>query len=521
MRRLTVLLLALCLLCPTALHASAEESKTAEALLSEVAAHCGYASVAQWAEEGLPSQLRSHSGEWYLLALRGLGGYSLDACAQALSDAASASPSLPAVTEQKRALALVAAGQNGHPWVFKIHKENGQKQGVMSLIWGLILNGSLPESREDSALAATLLSDLLALQGEDGGWALQKDRASDPDVTAMALQALSFYRENAESEIKRGLSCLASLQKPSGGFSSYGVENAESAAQVILALCALGIDPACAEGLQASPSVVDAMRSFACEGGGFSHIADGERSEMATAQALLAILACERLENKEAFVFDFSSDLPQSTEIPAQTEDASTVAVPHRTDNAQTDLRPMLIAVILAAALIALVLLFATKKASRANMILLAVLTALLLLVAWVTDIQTPEHYFGRVETDDTVGTVTLSILCEGEGADDVLLVPTAVPIARDDTVYHALLKACQTNGLTFDMTGSAAIPETVYIRGIGLLYEYDKGPVSGWSFSVNGIRPKVGCGAVKLSDGDWIEWRFVSDLGALFEEEA
>ncbi|MFR5915351.1 MAG: hypothetical protein ACLUGJ_09950 [Blautia wexlerae] len=62
------------------------------------------------------------------------------------------------------------------------------------------------------------------------------------------MQALAPYYhkagyENVTAAIDRGLARLSEMQNDSGGYSTMGVETEESCAQVITALCSLGIDP--------------------------------------------------------------------------------------------------------------------------------------------------------------------------------------------------------------------------------------------------------------------------------------
>ena len=76
----------------------------------------------------------------------------------------------------------------------------------------------------------------------------------------MAVQALAPYY-NSEKEysyrnlnsdaasakkvreaVDEALDCLSEAQLPDGDFKSWGTENSESCSQVIIALCALGID---------------------------------------------------------------------------------------------------------------------------------------------------------------------------------------------------------------------------------------------------------------------------------------
>ena len=60
---------------------------------------------------------------------------------------------------------------------------------------------------------------ILAQQNPDGGWSLGGG-ASDPDLTAMALQALAGYRSRTDvsASADAGLSCLAQMQQEDGAF---------------------------------------------------------------------------------------------------------------------------------------------------------------------------------------------------------------------------------------------------------------------------------------------------------------
>lgn len=89
-----------------------------------------------------------------------------------------------------------------------------------------------------------LVQTILDAALENGGWALTGTTA-DPDMTAMAMQALAPYYdtdENVRAAVDKALDVLSAAQLPTGGFVSWGSENSESCAQVIVALTALGID---------------------------------------------------------------------------------------------------------------------------------------------------------------------------------------------------------------------------------------------------------------------------------------
>lgn len=70
-------------------------------------------------------------------------------------------------------------------------------------------------------------------------------------------------------------------------------------------------------------------------------------------------------------------------------------------------------------------------------------------------------------------------------------------------TVFDVL----NNTGLDIDSTGSG---NSKYIKGINDLYEFDKGPKSGWKYRVNGTFPNRSAGAYKVKPGDNIEWVYV-----------
>jgi hypothetical protein len=86
------------------------------------------------------------------------------------------------------------------------------------------------------------------------------------------------------------------------------------------------------------------------------------------------------------------------------------------------------------------------------------------------------------------------------------ILGKTPVYLQEGQTVFDALQAVTRNNGIQMDATGPAY---AAYIRGIANVYERDCGALSGWKFSVNGSFPNVGCGQVKLRDGDVVNWTF------------
>lgn len=188
-------------------------------------------------------------------------------------------------------------------------------QGVNGPIWALIALDSrgydvpsAPEGKRQTTRDA-LIDAILESEIAGGGWALSGS-VPDADLTAMALTSLAPYRASradAAAAIERGLSVLSSLQGEDGGFGDAGSATSESCAQVVVALSALGIDPASdARFAKVGGSVLDALCAFAVPGGGFKHVADGEVNGMATEQGFYALVAYERLLSGKMSLFDMS-----------------------------------------------------------------------------------------------------------------------------------------------------------------------------------------------------------------------
>ena len=111
------------------------------------------------------------------------------------------------------------------------------------------------------------LNDILSKEISGGGWALSGTSA-DPDITMMAVQALSKYTYLPEvnDAVERALTVMSSKQNAQGGYSSWGSVNAESISQVICGLTMLGIDPTTDERfIKNGNTLVDALKSFSAD----------------------------------------------------------------------------------------------------------------------------------------------------------------------------------------------------------------------------------------------------------------
>ena len=191
-----------------------------------------------------------------------------------------------------------------------------KSQGVNGVIFALIALDTKGYETSDPDIRQKYINEILANEISGGGFDFMGVSA-DPDMTAMALQALTPYRDDpkVDAVVKRGVAILSKLQESNGGLSSWGSNNSESVAQTIIALCGMGIDPnSDSRFVKNGHSLLDALLTFEAKDGGFMHVqagaATGGGAEggvadgMATDQAALALLAYQRMTGGKAPIYN-------------------------------------------------------------------------------------------------------------------------------------------------------------------------------------------------------------------------
>ncbi len=145
------------------------------------------------------------------------------------------------------------------------------------------------------------------------------------------------------------------------------------------------------------------------------------------------------------------------------------------------------------------------------------IILILLIFLLSSCSIKTPDEYYKNTDSGEL--TAKISINCEtavkyknSKRKKAAILKDYKMSFKKGDTVYTAFKNACKNNKIHFEYSGSA---DSIYIKGIDYLYEFDCGDLSGWEYSVNGKFPNVGCNAFKLKNGDEIRWLYTCDLGA------
>lgn len=97
---------------------------------------------------------------------------------------------------------------------------------------------------------------------------------------------------------------------------------------------------------------------------------------------------------------------------------------------------------------------------------------------------------------------------------DGLLLAEREVEFESGESVFDVFRRVLREEKIHFEYT-DAQVYDSVYIEGIGNIYEFDCGPQSGWMFRVNDVYPGLGCSAYTLSDCDKIVICYTCDLGA------
>lgn len=496
----------------------------------------GCSSIQEWIDGNL-TQNAGQSSEWNAIVLARSGDHDFSAYKAALEKYISENNIPSATSRMKNALALLAVGGNKQI-ADDIAESSVGEQGIMSLIYGLhLLNNGCSCSRYT---VDSLTEEMLALQFDDGGWAIMGENG-DIDVTAMSVQALApQYSENEKvsASIDKALDFLSAKQQDDGGYKSFGTANPESASQVLIAVSAVGADIGDTRFVKNGNDLIDGIIKFRLDDGSFSHTEGGDTNDTATVQAYLALTAYTlSLEGERLYDFpakDVQDELKpiSETEVssavittaPAETEAPAVTSVTERTDivvsNPQSaGYKPIAYCVIAGLVVIACVILFALGKKRISNFVAVIIIAAAAVAFVFFTDFRSSEEYYSGTAAvkENVIGTVSMTIRCDtviGKSdadhipADGIILDTTEFPIAEGDTVYDILTEAAKQYNIQLQTNAGS------YIAGIGYLYEYDFGDLSGWIYHVNGDSPFVMCSDYTLKDGDRIEWLYTCELG-------
>lgn len=320
-------------------------------ILSYKCGSVGAASV----DELIDGDLTANAGvtaDWYIFGLVQYGRqHDYSGFAKSLKRFAETNEVESAVTNERLALLFAAMGTE-QDYIEQVVDSAIGKLGVMSYVYGLhLLNNGYRSSVTD---AQTVVAELLDRQMEDGGWAVM-GTVGDVDVTSMTLAALAPYyasNSNVKQAADRALQMLSKRQMDNGGFKSFGQESPESAAQVLVALTSLGVDPLTdARFVKNGHSAYDAMLAFRLEDGSFEHAKGKGSNHTATVQAFYSCVALYRYLNGQPGLYvlkkagpapetEPTTQKPTEAPKPTTTKKAENTTKPTTTKKAETTTKP-------------------------------------------------------------------------------------------------------------------------------------------------------------------------------------
>lgn len=483
-------------------------------------------------------------------------------------------------TENARvALAVTAIGKDprnvgGHNLLTALNDVTYvNQQGVNGPIWALL---ALDSKNCDAPGREELIASILGQQFEDGGWAVTPEGSTpattaDVDMTAMAIQALAPYyntREDVTDAVNKALVCLSGKQLEDGRFQSWGTTNSESAAQVVVALSALGIDAdKDTRFVKSGNSALDGLLSFAVKTGGFGHD-DNVVNQMATEQAYYALAAYDRFDRKAKRLYDMSDVVPME-DVDAQgvialinnigyvdeysynriadarsaydnlsAADKAKVTNYSILEDAEDDYKTILREkqseryTELKAHYDELLNDKTKKYGTAAKKKLLSVLQTAQRDMNAAVSCERVEEIFQKAMSDlDAVKPgdieVTFRLIGALEATQDVNLtsdsylpeyvtwVPTKTYALQENaTVYDLFTEAMKDAGLRYIGAESNYV-STIYAPsclGGYALSEFTNGTRSGWMYTVNGTHVNKGLQYWTLNDGDVVIWHYVND---------
>lgn len=221
--------------------------------------------------------------------------------------------------------------------------DNMLSVGINGVSWALLGLDCGAYRTNDAAYTAVrqrYVELLLSRQLADGGFSLVGkgggSMPADTDITAMTLQALAGYlgQPDVDEAVDRAVARLSEMQQADGSYQSMGISNSESAAQVLIALDALGISAEDERFVKNGVSALDSVLSYKQADGSYLHLMDGSGvGSIATEQAFCALTATLRRMRGQTSLYRMtdvekvSGDTAAAPGLPGKHADVQTVPV--------------------------------------------------------------------------------------------------------------------------------------------------------------------------------------------------
>ncbi len=102
---------------------------------------------------------------------------------------------------------------------------------------------------------------------------------------------------------------------------------------------------------------------------------------------------------------------------------------------------------------------------------------------------------------------------------DGWIIKPERVEVNDGESVFDILIRVCKDNNIHMEYSWTP-IYNSAYIEGIGNIYEFDCGELSGWMYKVNDWYPNYGCSRYVVKNGDVIQWNYTLNSGRDLEKD-
>ncbi len=194
--------------------------------------------------------------------------------------------------------------------VREIYEYDGfQNEGIKVLVYALLSLDSNGYKIGDIASVSRdeLCEYILNRQNDDGGFCEKENMQSDVISTALAVTALSGYKNDAEISraISKAITYLSAVQQADAGFIINENESLEACADVIVALYSLGLSANDERFVKNDYTLIDELLNYTNADGGFCLFEGELSSAQATESAVLALNSIK----KASSVYTMSNEL--------------------------------------------------------------------------------------------------------------------------------------------------------------------------------------------------------------------
>lgn len=321
-----------------------------------------------------------------------------------------------------------------------------------------------------------LINKLLSLKIKGGGWSFFGS-TPDPDMSGIIMAGLApYYATNPQ--VKTAIDETAAYWK------GKQITNSNSLGQLILGLTANGIDPLTEDYKQGDKNILNDLYSYKAADGLYKWMKSNVNSNaMAQRDVMAALNGYKRFLNGTEYSIYYNIK-PTPVVEPEPTADPTPVP----TTKPDEDPKP-------------------TTPVEDTYSPTPLPTPDVVITDPEVKPTPTPAPAQGSDNpAPPAAAKITVPVTITSNVSFAGLPKSGTVSINDGDTAYQALV-AFAGNSVQATGTGYG-----LYVQSIYGLEEFDYGPLSGWTYYVNGVMPQFSSGIAVLHAGDTLSWQYVGD---------